>query len=479
VTIDLPAVALTGRRWLILSYAYAALVVCALGYFLIDLPIQVSDSYGNLVQASGGTLGSLVSGQFRSHGFLRPLLWAHIRVLADVSGGHYFEWFRGWHVAQVALLAVLFLRLVRPDRPFEAAAVPVGLAALVGIHTFAGTIREAFPINAYMTIVLCCVIAADLALGAPRWWRDVAAVVVFVFASLTAESGLLVAVIFVAAYAAGARGVSGRGVAAVVACVAAYFLLRFVILDVGTPELTERSSGFGFSRREPSELAAMFGGSPLPFYVYNVIASALSVLVSEPRGGTWIATRGFVESDARMVSSLNVVASLLGTLAMAMYIWRRRSDWLARRFDRGDRLMIVFAAVLAANAAISYTYTKDVILSPAGVFYAVALTIATASLVASAASATRRRFGVMVFLLLLSTTWGLRAIGAHIGLRKAAVATRNEWALIDQWLERERQTPASPQAAALKRQLEDDAIWRHPARPAVTGEWIERLFDDQ
>jgi hypothetical protein len=223
----------------------------------------------------------------------------------------------------------------------------------------------------------------------------------------------------------------------------------------------------------------MFGGSPLPFYLYNVIASALSVLASEPRGGIWIATREFVQGDVRLVSALNVVASLLGTGTIVLYIWRRRTDWLTRRFTRGDQLIVVWIAVLLANAAISYTYTKDVILSPAGVFYAAALTIATASLIEYAAGQTRRRIVISALLLVLSTTWGVRAIGAHIGLRKAAVATRNEWALVDQWLERERLVPASPQARALKQQLEDDAIWRHPARPAVTGAWIERLFDDQ
>jgi hypothetical protein len=45
-----------------------------------------------------------------------------------------------------------------------------------------------------MTILLCSFAAADLALGPPRWWRDVAAAGIFVFAALTVESGLLVAV---------------------------------------------------------------------------------------------------------------------------------------------------------------------------------------------------------------------------------------------------------------------------------------------
>ena len=190
-------------QWTWLSYAYAAVVVIGMGYFLLDLPIQVSDSYGNLVQAADGTLGSLVYEQFRTRAFLRPLLWAHIRVVYDVSGGHYYPWFRGWHVGQFAVLTVLFLRLVRPRTLSAAAAVPLGLAALIGIHTFAGTVREAFPINTFMTILVCCYLAADLALGPPRWWRDVAAAMLFVFAALTVESGLLVAV--------GTRGGVPRG----------------------------------------------------------------------------------------------------------------------------------------------------------------------------------------------------------------------------------------------------------------------------
>src|SRR5688572_6886653 len=124
------------NRWTWLSYAYAALVVVGVSYLLLDIPIQVSDSYGNLVQASGRTLGALVFEQFRTHGFLRPFLWANIRIVYDLSGGHYYAWFRGWHVAQVAVLTILFLRLVRPRTAAAAAAVAVGLAALIGIHTF-------------------------------------------------------------------------------------------------------------------------------------------------------------------------------------------------------------------------------------------------------------------------------------------------------------------------------------------------------
>src|SRR6185503_9912340 len=153
------------NRWTWLSYAYAALVVTGISYLLYDIPIQVSDSYGNLVQASGRTLGGLVYDQFHAVGFLRPFLWGHIRVVYDLSGGNYYAWFRGWHVGQVVVLTIVYLFLVKPRTAAGAAAAAIGLAALFGIHTFEGTILEAFPINAYMTILICCYLAAVLALG--------------------------------------------------------------------------------------------------------------------------------------------------------------------------------------------------------------------------------------------------------------------------------------------------------------------------
>jgi len=461
-------------QWTWLSYAYAALVVFGMGYFLLDLPIQVTDSYGNLVQAADGTLGSLVYEQFRTRAFLRPLLWAHIRVVYDVSGGHYYEWFRGWHVGQFAVLTILFLRLVRPRTPAAAAAVPLGLAALIGIHTFAGTVREAFPINTFMTILVCCYLAADLALGAPRWWRDVAAAMLFVFAALTVESGLLVAVVVVAAYLAGARGVSRRGIATIVLLVAGYLFVRFVVLHVGAPGLQERSSGFGFSTREPDQLARMFGGSALPFYIYNAVSSFLSVLFSEPRAGIWGVTRGIVQGESSVAGLVNLVASGLGTLVIAFYVWHRRLDWRARRFNRDDQLVIVFIAVALANSVISYAYTKDVIVSPAGAFFAVALTVGATGVLESMTRASARQQAVAAMLLVvLSGAWAFRAVGIHVGLRDSAAVLRNEWAYVDDWLAREHQVPTNPRAIALKNHLQNDAIRSHPARPAVTSGWVE------
>ncbi len=463
------------NRWTWLSYAYATLVVAGLGYLLIDIPIQVSDSYGNLVAASGSTLGTLIDNQFHARGFLRPFLWAHIRIVYDLSGGDLYAWFRGWHLAQVALLTLLFVRLVRPRTPAAVAATAMGLAALIGLHTFAGTILEAFPINAYMTILICCYLAADLALGRPHWWRDVAAAVLIVFAALSVESGLLVAVVLVTARLAGARGVSRWGLAAVVLLVAAYLALRFAVLDVGTPSLRERSSGFGFAVLEPDDLEHRFGAHPIVFYLHNIGTSILSVLFAEPRAGVWVATRNFLYGDELSISAVaNLTASILGTAVLVWYSWRRRGEWIARRFTRDDQLIAIFVAVTLANAVISYAYTKDVILSPAGIFYAAAFSVAVRTLLETTPvrASVPRLAALTLFMVVLSGAWAFRAIAIHIALRGTATVVRNEWVYVDDWLEGQG-ISTEPAAVALKRQLQADAISKHPVRPAVMGDWVE------
>ena len=471
-------------RWRWLSYGYAAVVAAVMGYFLWDVPVQVSDSYGNVVTAAQGSFGTLIASEFHQHAYLRPFLWGVIRLVLDASRGSYFEWFRGWHVAQVAVLVLLFVRLVRPNTWAAAAALPIGLAALLGMHTFAGTVQEAFPINTFMTILICAFAAADLALtepASPKRWarvreggRDLAAALIFVFAALTVESGLLIGVVFIAAYVVGARGVSRAGMALQLALIAAYFVLRFAVLDVGSPGLEERPSGFGFSSLSPDELVARFGPHPLPFYAYNVISSWLSVLLSEPRGGTWGFARDLLRGEPAAAAVIDVIASALGSVVIGTYMWRRRREWLARRFDRADQLVLVFVAVGAANAVLSYAYTKDVILSPAGAFFAVALAIASRHFLESVAAMPARRAAAAVLMAaVLSCAWSFRAVGAHVGVRGAAATLRGEWAYVDLWLERKSQVPTDPFAIALKNHLQDDAVRKHPLRPMLAADWLQ------
>ena len=478
------------HRWpTVVSWAYGLAVAAGLGHFLLGIPIQLTDSYGNMLKLDAPWRDLLI-GEFFQKSYLRPLLFAELKIVHDLSGGDFYAWYRGTHVLQVCGVIALFLTLVRPRTWRDAAIVPVTVAMIVGSHTFVGTVNEAFPVNTFMTMLLCCLAAANLSLMRHRWWVDVLVAALFVVAALTVETGLLVWVIVVAAALAGARGVSPTGLIAVTALLAGYFVLRFGYLHVGSPTLIERSSGYGFGRLEPSELAALFGGTPIRFYLYNVAASAGSVLFAEPSDGTFRFIASLVSGAPRLPQIIAVASSAATTFLIATYIWQRRRAWLARHFDRDDRLVVMFVALLIANATLSYAYTKDVIMSPAGVLFAAAAFVALRWAMGPLGVFAERtspyaRWALVAVCVLLGVTWALRAGRTHLALRVMAQKVRTEWAYVNDQRISDPDTASSnrdPSAARshddlrLLRALRSDALFAHPnpRQLRVTGSrWFE------
>ena len=81
-----------------------------------------------------------------------------------------------------------------------------------------------------------------------------------------------------------------------------------------------------------------------------------------------------------------------------------------------------------------------------------------------------------MFLVVLSGAWACRAIGIHIGMRGTGAVVRKEWVYVDDWIERQGLKPDA-EGVALKRQLQADAISKHPMRPIVLGEWVQWFRD--
>lgn len=349
-SVDRDAVAVE-RTWRVVAYAYGLLVATVLGYFLLGLTIQVSDSLGNLLAVQRPTLGELLRDQFWQRGYLRPMLWAQVKIVYELSNGQYYLWFRGLHVVQVAALILLCIRLMRLKTALDAALVPLALAVLVGAHTFVPTVREAFPINSFLTVAIGCVAVANLAFrDVSHRWTDALALVLFVGTVLTVETGLLVWVVCLAAYAIGLRGVSRGAVITMTASVCVYVVVRLLVLGVGTPALTERASGFGFSILEPAELEARFGERSWVFYGYNVASSLSTALFSEPKGGSWRFVYEMTSGTVHPWSVVSVLSSTAATLLLAWFVWTRRARFLTWRLEHDDRLVVLFMAVLAANA---------------------------------------------------------------------------------------------------------------------------------
>jgi hypothetical protein len=291
------------------------------------MPVQVYDALEEMLaaQRSASIADTFWSAAYNA-AYLRPLRIVQIKVIFDAAQGHYWLAFRGAHALTMVACLLLFTRALRVRTVADLCAAAFALTVVVGLHTFRSTVQEAFPINHFLEIAVMALIVLNLSQARPRFIVDAIALVTFIVASLTLESGLLVWVVAVTAWLLGMRGVSTRGVAAMTVLLAGYFVLRFGVLSVGTPGLIERSSGYFFEVLEPSELERRFGDRLIVFYAYNVVSSALSVLASEPQSGVFVTTGAWLNDQLTAGLALTFLSSLVttGLIAVAAVIVLRR-----------------------------------------------------------------------------------------------------------------------------------------------------------
>jgi len=352
----------------------------------------------------------------------------------------------------------------------DAALVPLSLAVVVGAHTFMPLVREAFPINSFLTIAIACVAALALAQRAqPRWYVDAFAVALLVGSILTVESGVLVWVVSVAAYVVGMRGVSRTALITMTVAVVAYMLVRMLVLDVGSPSLSERASGFGFSTLEPADLVRRFEGRAWAFYLYNIVSSIATVLFAEPKGGVWRFVWELTTGTLHPWTVVSVMSSTAATMLIAWFVWSRRAAIRRWHLDEADRLVIVFGGVLLANAVISFPYTKNVIMSPSGVFLGLAVYAASRAWL----QAMPQRYVAITVVLftVLTCGWAFRVAGNHYNLRRSAAEQRAEWVTVDSWLDRQHIALRNADARALHDALRRDALVNHPTPFQPSTRW--------
>lgn len=471
---------MTGPRlWAASAIAIAVVVAATLGYFMTRIPIQLTDGASNMISVADRGAWDVFVGKMTNEGFFRPLMWPPYRLVMDWSGGAYFAWFKAIHVAQLLALLLLLARWARVETGTDLVAFLFAVAVLVGGNTFPGAVREAFPINHFLSMALCTLGVAVLAAERPRLAHDVLAVLLFACAVLTLESGLLVWVAAVTAWVLGWRGVSRGAVLTITAGVAAYFVVRFGWFHTGTPDLVERASGFGFGPMGADDLQRRFGDRPLVFYAYNVSAALLALLFGEPRGGVYRFVRGFVIGPHEPWMLLNVACATGVTLLIAAAFWRRRRAWRTG-LTHHDRVLLMLPVLAVANAMFCYAYLKDVVLSVAGVFIAAAGYVAlrdalTAPLVRRGQAAA---VVITAALTVLSAAWAVKFIGIHYSVRKESVAVRREWADVDRWMARQEIVLDTPAKRVVKEALEMDALRRAPVAPWPRLPWRADWFDE-
>ena len=462
------------------AYGLASLIALALACDLLWMPIQVGDSLGELLDAQRSpSVWASFNDSLGSQGYLRPLRIAQIKALFDMAqGSNYWLVYRGFHALLIGVAIFLFTRVLRVSTGTDFAAAAFALVTLTGLHTFRGTVQEAFPINHFLEILVFCLLTLNLARSRGGIWVDAAAALIFAVAALTLESGLLIWVVAAAAWAVGWRGISARGLVLMTALLLGYVYVRFVHFSSGVPTLAERSSGYLLSVLEPSELQQRFGAQPLVFYSYNVATSAVSVLFSEPQAGVFETVRAWLDDRLLPRVVLPVATSVVTTGLIIWTAMRRAARW--RPLDDTARFILVCLAVLGANAALSFAYTKNEIMSAAGAFYALAAFGAMRDGLLTAATMRRAARGAFALLLcVLAVGWTIRSAGVHYLLRSQAIKHQADWVALPGDRQRNGEWPSDPEERRLILRLRADAVrLALPNTRVGHPEWPERIWTD-
>ena len=465
--------------------ALLAAVVLALGvgHDLLHMPLQIGDSLAPLLDAvRASSPWSEFTSHLREDGYFRPMRLATIKLVSDLGNGHYFLAYRLFHALLVLAFLLLFVRALEVRDRLALAVVPLALTVFVGIHTFLGTVKEIYPTNHFLQIAVLALLALNLAQSRGGLLVDALLFVTFTVAALTLESGLLVWVVVVAAWISGLPGVSRRSVVGVTALLAGYVVLRFGMFGTGVPTVEERSTGFLLEALDPPQIRERFGDNLLPLYAYNVASSISSVLFSEPRSGVWVFVRAVRGDQLAPRHFIQIGASLFATGFLLAYVVARLRSGVRRPATLADQHAVVFALVLAANAAMSYVYTKDEIMSTAGAFYALAVAGAAVYFLRTWTWPERARSWqatavICVLCLAGSAAWAIRAAGVHHVLRSQAFVQRNDWTRLDREWNRDGNWERYRAQEALVRELQREAIATRVVNPRFEPRWMERVFD--
>ena len=463
------------------AFGAAAVLAVAVGHDLLHMPLQVSDSLSLILDAA---LSPSAWSDFRAHvsevAYFRPMRYATIKVVADLGGGHYALAYRVFHAVLVLAFVLLFVRALQVRDRVMLAATPLALTVFLGIHTFLGTVKEIYPTNHFLQVAVLAMLALNLTQSKGGLLVEVALLMTFAFAALTLESGLLVWVVMVGAWMTGMPGVSKRAVVGATGLLAIYVLVRFGLFSTGLPTIEERSTGYLLGTLEPAQVRARFGENLTFFHLYNVVSSALSVLLSEPRSGVWAFVRAIRGDQIAPRHFVQLGASVCATGLVFGYVASRLRSGVRRPSTLADRHTIIFAMVLAANASMSYVYTKDEIMSVAGAFYP--LPVFGAAVYFLRQWSDRRRSwaataALCMLLLAASSAWAVRAAGVHHVLRSQAFVQRNDWTRLDREWRRDGNWERYATSEPLIRSLQHQAISTRVVNPYFEPRWMERLFD--
>ncbi|HET9360843.1 MAG TPA: hypothetical protein VFO58_13925, partial [Vicinamibacterales bacterium] len=312
---------MAGFRWSSVPIVWVLVCVVAYGVALSSVSWPYVDAYYTLNEASRWTWPQYLRYAFSGGADYRPLFVLMIKVAYETAGLRLWV-YQALVLLQFAAVLGLVLWLFRPLGTARGVAAAIALACLTGLHTT----RILFffvPLNAHSAALLFVLAAVVLAVEPRSRAFDWVFFPLMIVGALVLESALLIVPLLIVLWWLEAPGVSTRGVGAMAAAIAMYVALRLTLSTAQWgPIYTE--SGLGFSQVDPESLRKIFEGAPWLYWIYNVVATFLTVAASEPRAGVYALISSVLRAETPWWRWWHVGSSVLTTIVIVTVLIRHR-----------------------------------------------------------------------------------------------------------------------------------------------------------
>jgi len=283
---------------------------------------------------------------------------------------------------------------------------------------------------------------------------------------LLLESGILIVAVTLVLWKMRAPGASGRAALATVIAALLYVAVRFGLgAQVAASTYTE--TGLGFEDVGAARLGEIFMHAPWMLWLYNMVASILTVAASEPRAGRFFFVNAILHGHVPLWMYVHVVSSVLST---ALILYALRTSRISEPRDRF--IAAAGLTIVLVGSALGFLYTRDRIAISAGVGYAMLVYVAVAAVLERPPV---HRVGLVLAnacIAIIAAGWVLRTGETYVRMRDAA------WANYQVWMSRYEDLGGftRPQTDILA-MLRKAALERAPEDPRNDSEWTYTLFE--
>ena len=452
-------------HWLPTAWALVWIIVCGLAFFTIPWPYV--DVVNVLRDATSWSWQDSIRNAFSRDVEYRPLFTLGVKAAYQIVGLRLWL-YQALVLLQFAAALALLIWLFRPMSVRRAIASCVALSCIVGLHS-TRILFGFWPLNHHSGGLVLLLLAAALALDPRTRPRDWICFPLTVVALLLLESGLIIAPLVAILWWVEAPGVGLRGVLSAAAGVAVYLVIRLGFGTVGDSLGIYTSSGLGFSDVNPETLRNIFEHAPWLFWSYNVVATFLTVLASEPRAGVYRFVGSLLRGETPLWQWIQVGSSLLTTALIAVALF------VSKPTSTRDRLLLVVGVTLIVfGSALGFLYTRDRIALSAGVGYAMLLYVMVARLLEDDDRGRpewqrRLAYGAIA---MIGVAWIVRSAETFFQLRDSA------WDFHLEWTDRYAELGGTTQSQTeLLQTLRSAALQSTPVDPRRDPSWTYALFE--